>query len=53
MKRVKADKLDVDLSSMTALEKKRYMEADQSQTKLQSLELNNNNLLSTADWSQF
>ena len=36
---------------MTALEKKKYMEADQSQTKLQCLEMTNTVLLSTADWS--
>ena len=30
MKRIKSDSKEIDLSSMTALEKKRYMEADQS-----------------------
>jgi len=30
MKRFKSDGKEVDLGSMTALEKKRYMEADQS-----------------------
>lgn len=53
MKRRETDQEKLDMSRMTALEKKRFMEADQAQTKIQCLELDNSNLLSTADWSYF
>jgi hypothetical protein len=34
MKRSKTDGKEIDLNAMSALEKKRYMEADQATTKL-------------------
>lgn len=53
MKRLETNEKQNDVSRMSALEKKKYMEADQQQTKIQCLELDNSNLLSTADWSYF
>lgn len=52
MKRMETPEKEVDQSKMTALEKKKFMEADQQQSKLQCLEQNNVNMLSSADWSQ-